>query len=212
MRLLVFLLILAAAVLGSWLLWGGGWESRFTQDGGVRWLEQAGPWGWLAGFLLLVGDLVLPIPSTLVISALGYVYGTALGGLVASAGLIAAGLTGYGVGRLCGEKTARRWLGHRDFDKGHALFTRGGGWLVAVSRALPILPEVISCTAGLVRMPFRHFLTSLACGSLPMGFVFAWIGRSGRDQPGLAIGLSLALPALFWGLASWLRRNRSIRS
>lgn len=210
MRLLAFFLVLAAMVLGSWLVWGGAWESRFTQEGGVRWLEQAGPWAWAAGFLLLWGDLVLPIPGTVVISALGYIYGTLLGGWIASAGLIAAGLTGYGVGRLCGEKTARRWLGDRDFQMGHDLFARGGGWLVAVSRALPILPEVVSCTAGLVGMPFRQFVTSLVLGSLPMGFVFAWIGRAGRELPSLGLVLSLVLPALLWAVAVWIRKRLDI--
>ena len=58
----------------------------------------------------------------------------------------------------------------------------GGGWVVALSRALPILPEVISCTAGLVRMPFRKFTVALACGSAPMGFLFAAIGRAVGDH------------------------------
>lgn len=205
MRLFWFFLILAVPVLGGWLLWGGAWETQFTLEGSVRWLERAGPWAWAAGILMLLGDLVLPVPGTIVLSALGFVYGTWLGGLIASAGLMAAGLAGYGVGRLCGEGLARRWLGSRDFERGHALFASGGGWVVALSRALPILPEVISCMAGLLRMPFRKFLTSMACGSLPMGFVFAWIGQAGRDAPWLTVALSLMLPALLWALASRVR-------
>ena len=73
-----------------------------------------------------------------------------------------------------------------------------GGWLVALSRCLPILPEVIACMAGLTRMPAATFFAALACGSLPMGFVFAAIGHTGNDRPGLAIGLSLLLPVGFW--------------
>jgi membrane protein DedA with SNARE-associated domain len=96
---------------------------------------------------------------------------------------------------------ARRWLGDRDYEKGRLLFERGGGWLVALSRALPILPEVMSCTAGLVRMPFRRFVAALACGSLPMGFLFAFIGAAGRDAPGWALIFSLAVPAILWALA-----------
>jgi uncharacterized membrane protein YdjX (TVP38/TMEM64 family) len=146
------------------------------------------------------------VPSTVVISALGYLYGTFLGGAIAAAGLIAAGLAGYGAGRLFGERFARRWLGDRDYEKGRLLFAGGGGWVVAVSRALPVLPEVISCTAGLVRMPFRRFVAALACGSLPMGFGVASIGRAGHDAPGWAFGLSLLVPALLWLAASRMQR------
>ncbi len=205
MRLIWFFLILAVPVLGSWLLWGGAWEAGFTLDGSVRWLEGSGRWAWAAGIVILSGDLVLPVPTTMVISGLGFIYGTWLGGWIASVGLMVAGLAGYGVGRLCGERLARRWLGDRDFDRGHALFTRRGGWVVALSRALPVLPEVISCMAGVLRMPFRRFLISLAFGSLPMGFIFAWIGQTGHAVPWLSVVLSLLVPALLWALASRVR-------
>jgi uncharacterized membrane protein YdjX (TVP38/TMEM64 family) len=172
----------------------------------VEWLNSAGPWAWVAGIALLVADLALPVPGTVVISALGYIYGIFVGGLVAAAGLMSAGMAGYGLGWLCGERFARRWLGERDYERGRRLFANGGGWVVALSRALPILPEVISCTAGLVRMPFRKFTVALACGSAPMGFLFAAIGRAGHEAPGWAFGLSLLAPALLWLAAGRIAR------
>lgn len=206
MRLALWFFGLAALVLATWLVWGGGWEERFTLAGSVKWLESAGPWAWVAGYLLLAGDLVLPVPGTVVISALGWIYGTLAGGLIAVAGMMTAGCCGYGLGRLFGERFARRWLGDRDYEKGRLLFASGGGWVVALSRSLPILPEVISCTAGLVRMPFRRFVVSLACGSVPMGFLFAAIGQAGRDAPGWAFGLSLFVPAVLWFAAQRILR------
>lgn len=206
MRLVLWFLALAILVLGTWMIWGGGWEHHFSFEGSVRWLESSGSWAWAAGILLLASDLMLPVPGTVVVSALGYIYGTVLGGLIATAGLMAAGLLGYGLGRLFGERFARRWLGDRDFETGRKLFESGGGWVVALSRSLPILPEVISCTAGLVRMPFRRFVTALACGSVPMGFLFAAIGRTGHDAPGWTVVLSLVIPALLWLVAAKIRR------
>ncbi len=206
MRLALWFVALAAVVVGFWLVWGGRLDDRFTFEGTVKWLEGAGPWAWAAGILLLAGDLFLPLPGTIVISALGYIYGTLLGGMIAAAGLVAAGLLGYGLGRLCGEKFARRWMGNRDYERGGRLFAKSGGWVVALSRALPILPEVISCTAGLVRMPFPRFFVALVCGSVPMGFVFAAIGRAGHDAPGWAFGSSLVVPALLWLAAGRVMR------
>jgi len=209
MRLLFWFMILAGVVLGVWVIWGDSWEESFSFEGSVRWLERAGPWAWALGILLLVGDLILPVPGTVVISALGYLYGVVVGGMIAALGLLMAGVLGYGVGRICGESTARKWLGDRDYQRGRQLFENGGGWVVALSRALPILPEVISCTAGLVRMPFPRFITALACGSVPMGFIFAAIGHAGRDAPGWAFALSLVIPAGLWGGASRLHRKLS---
>jgi uncharacterized membrane protein YdjX (TVP38/TMEM64 family) len=205
MRLLFLFIALGALILLVWLIWGGAWEAHFTLPGAAAWLRQAGPWAWAAGIGLLAADLVLPVPGTIVMSALGLTYGTLLGGTVAATGSILAGLCGYGVGRLVGEKTARKLLGGRDFEKGKLLFARGGGSVIALSRAIPILPEALSCTAGLVRMPFHAFLTSLACGSIPVGFLFAWIGAVGRDAPAWAIAFSIAVPLLLWLLARRLK-------
>lgn len=72
MRLLWFFLGLAALVLATWMIWGAGWETRFTLEGNIRWHESVGPWAWAAGILLLTADLLLPVPSTVVISALGF--------------------------------------------------------------------------------------------------------------------------------------------
>lgn len=205
MRLIVWFVALSVLILLSWWLWGGSLEEKFTLAGAAAWLDAAGPWAGAAGIGLLAADLVLPVPGTVVMSALGFLYGTAKGGLIAAVGSMAAGLCGYGVGRLVGERAARRLLGDADFDKGRALFARGGGWMVALSRALPILPEAISCTAGLVRMPFGRFVVSLACGSAPVGFLYAWIGAAGREAPGWALAFSLIVPAGLWWVA---RRTR----
>ncbi len=201
MRLLTWFIALAAAILVTWLLWGGAWEREFSLPGAVAWLEKVGPWAWAGGIGLLVADIVLPVPGTVVMSALGLIYGPFLGGAISAAGSILAGLAGYAIGLLPSAKLATRLLGERDFARGQNLFQSGGGWLVAISRALPILPEAIACTAGLVRMPFPRFLTALACGSIPMGFLFAWIGSTGKSSPVLALVLSLLVPALLWTAA-----------
>jgi uncharacterized membrane protein YdjX (TVP38/TMEM64 family) len=206
MRLVCWFLGLALLLLAGWLIWGDAWEARFSFDGSVARLESAGPWAWAAGIGLLVSDLVLPVPGTVVMSALGLIYGPWLGGLIAAAGSMGGGLAGYGLGRCFGERPARRLLGDLDYERGRILFGRGGGWMVALSRALPILPEVIACTAGLARMPFGRFVMALACGSVPMGFLFAAIGAAGRDAPGWAMVVGLAVPALLWWLARrWMR-------
>jgi membrane protein DedA with SNARE-associated domain len=112
------------------------------------------------------------------------------------------------VGRFFKEGFAKRWLGERDFERGRKLFSRNGALVVAVSRALPILPEVLACMAGLLRMPFRKFLLALACGSVPMGFLFAWIGTVGVEYPGWGLAFSLGVPAVLWGsVAIWERRG-----
>ncbi|MGJ8643240.1 MAG: TVP38/TMEM64 family protein [Luteolibacter sp.] len=207
MRLVYLMVGLGVFFLLGWMLFGEGIEAAWDVERVAKAMESTRGWAWAVGILLLVADLLLPVPGTVVMSALGAVYGVWLGGVFAAVGSFLAGLCGYGVGRFFDKKTAKRWLGEKDFERGGQLFDKGGGWVVAVSRALPILPEVISCMAGLVRMPFGKFYVALACGSVPMGFLFAWIGQAGIDEPVWGIGLSMGVPAALWAVGRFFVRS-----
>ena len=89
----------------------------------------------------------------------------------------------------------------------HALFANAGGWIVALSRWLPVFSEVIACVAGLARMAFTTFFVALLCGSVPLGFVFAAIGHAGQDHPVVTLAISALLPIVFWLLLRPLRRS-----
>ena len=203
MRLAAAFLTLAIIIVIPFLIWGGEFEAMFTGDALQQWLASWGcAWGWLLALLLLVADLFLPVPGTAVMSGLGYVYGTWTGGLIAAAGSFFSGTLAYGLCRWFGDKVAVRLLGATGLSQGRRLFTgRSGGFIVALSRCLPLLPEVVACMAGLTKMPPARFFIALACGCLPIGFLFAWIGAAGRDEPALAIILSILLPAVLYGIA-----------
>lgn len=211
MRLLGLFLILAAAVMIPFLIWGDWFMQQFDQAGAAGWLERLGPWAWLAAIGLLVADLFLPVPATPVMSALGWVYGPWLGGGIGAAGSFLSGWLAYALCRKLGERVAMKILGEKDLDRGRAFFAKVGGWGIALTRWVPILPEVACCMAGLTRMPARQFLPALACGSLPLAFTYAWIGAQGRDQPGWALAgwlLVAVVPILLWAItAAWLRRS-----
>lgn len=207
MRLVWLMIAMAAFFLISWGLFGESLEAAWNVERLAVYFEESKTWAWLLGIGLLLADLLLPIPGTIVMSALGAVYGFWLGGILATIGSMLAGMLGYGAGRFFKESFAKRWLGEKDFDKGKSLFERGGAWVVAISRALPILPEVIACMAGLLRMPFGTFVIALACGSIPMGFLFAWIGVFGREQPAWGLAFSLGVPAVLWSAAALVRKK-----
>lgn len=198
MRLLITAIVLAVAFCIPFALWGGQFTAWFTGDAAIAWIRGWGAWGGLAVIALLMADLVLPIPATAVMSAAGYLYGPLVGGALSAAGSFAAGMTGYGLCRGFGRGVAARLAGESELAEHATLFRRGGPWLVAASRWLPLLPEVVSCLAGLTRMPLRVFAPALACGAVPVGFVFAAIGASGRENPGLALGLSILIPPALW--------------
>jgi uncharacterized membrane protein YdjX (TVP38/TMEM64 family) len=208
MRLLGIFIGLALLLLVPFFIWGEELAQSFSFQGSVEWLRQQGKFAWLAGLLLLISDLFLPIPATAVMAALGLIYGPFLGGLISAFGSFLSGLIAYGLCRLIGQRAALRIVGETDLKRGAELFTRLGGWLVAVSRWLPLFPEVIACMAGLTRMPLRLFAAALLCGSVPLGFTYAAIGHAGIEHPALALVLSAVVPAGLWLLAQhWVKRS-----
>lgn len=206
MRLIWIFLGLAALLLIPFFLWADSLE--FSQEGAIEWLNRFGSWAWAAGIGLLVSDLVLPIPGTAVMAGLGFIYGPVLGGAVSALGSFLAGAFAYQLCRIAGRPAAVWLVGEDDLQRGEQMFTRLGGWLVVISRWLPLFPEVIACMAGLVGMPRKLFYLALLCGSAPLGFVYATVGAAGTQRPGLALLISAGLPPLLWLiLGRWISRR-----
>lgn len=166
----------------------------------VQRLEAFGPWSWAMGVGLIVGDLVLPIPATAVMAALGIIYGPFTGGLFSGGASFLAGVIAYLATRRFGRGLALKLAGPDELAKSERFFARAGGYAIALSRGLPVLPEVTACLAGLSGMRRRVFYPALALGSFATGFAYAGLGYAGREQPVLAMVLGAAVPVALWPL------------
>ena len=173
-------------------------------------LRKYGSWAWALGMALIWADLVLPIPQTAVIAALGMIYGTLLGGLLGSLGLIAGGLLGYGLMLTAARRYVQRFVGPHSLRKMESLFDQGGAWAIVLMRSFPYsVPEAMVFLAGLAGMPMREFTAALTIGSVPTAFVFAAIGAGWADEPIVALVVSYVLPVLLLPVALYLMRRRA---
>ena len=173
-------------------------------------LKEYESWAWALGIALIWGDVVLPVPQTAVIAALGIVYGTLLGGLLGSVGLITGGLLGYGLMLTSARRYVQRFVGPKSLHKMESVFDRGGAWAIVLTRSLPYsVPEAIVFLAGLAGMPIRKFTAALTIGSVPIAFAFAAIGAGWADQPILALAASYMLPIPLLLIALYLMRVRA---
>ena len=165
---------------------------------------------WVLGIVLIWADVVLPVPQTAVIAALGIIYGTLLGGLLGSVGLISGGVLGYALMRTSARLFVDRLVGRQSLHKMETLFNRSGAWAIVLTRSLPYsVPEAIVFLAGLARMPMGKFTMALTMGSVPIAFAFAAIGAGWADQPILALIASYALPILLLPIALYVMRKRA---
>lgn len=184
------------AVIALSLILGDGLEAVRSLDDALGELREFGAWAWIAAIGLLCADLILPVPASSVIAALGMIYGLVGGALVGATGLVAAGAIGYGLVRLLGRRVAVFLAGQSNLGRLQTFFDRSGAWAIVLTRGLPIVPEVVACLAGLAGMRASTFFLALVLGSVPMGFVYAAIGAGWRDHPSVAIAVAYLLPLL----------------
>jgi uncharacterized membrane protein YdjX (TVP38/TMEM64 family) len=183
-----------------------------TQDtsDAVRMLQKYDAWAWAVGIVLIWADLLLPVPQTVVIAALGIIYGTLLGGLLGSVGLITGGLLGYVLMLTSARRMVRRLVGPQSLNTMQGLFERAGSWAIILTRSLPYsIPEAMVFLAGLAGMPMGKFTAALAIGSVPTAFAFAAIGAGWADRPILALAASYVLPTLLLPVALYVTRRRA---
>ena len=167
-------------------------------------------WAWAVGIALIWADMVLPIPQTAVIAALGIIYGTLIGGLLGSLGLISSGLLGYVLMLTSARRFAQRFAGRQTLHKVERAFEQGGAWAIVLTRSLPYsVPEAMVFLAGLAGMPIRTFTAALITGGVPTAFAFAAIGAGWADQPIVALVVSYVLPIPLLPVAFYLIRLRA---
>jgi uncharacterized membrane protein YdjX (TVP38/TMEM64 family) len=176
----------------------------------VSMLREYDSWAWALAIALIWADVVLPVPQTAVIAALGIIYGTVFGGLLGSLGLISGGFLGYALMRTSARRFVDRLVGRQSLHKMESLFDRAGAWAIVLTRSLPYsIPEAIVFLAGVAGMPMGKFTIALTVGSVPTAFAFAAIGAGWANQPVLVLIVSYVLPMLLLPIALYLMRLRA---
>jgi uncharacterized membrane protein YdjX (TVP38/TMEM64 family) len=181
---------------------------------GVPLLTDPGPWlargGWIAavvGVGLLIVDVVLPVPSSLVMIAHGALFGVATGALLSLAGGLGAALTGFWLGRRGGPLLARL-VPEDERRRAGALLDEWGDLAIVASRPVPILAETLAILAGASPMGWGRMAAATVAGTIPAALIYAVTGATAArlDDAALIFGLVIGVAGLFWWIGRRLRR------
>jgi uncharacterized membrane protein YdjX (TVP38/TMEM64 family) len=191
----IFLLafFLAAFVLAS------AFHVAFLEDP-TRWMQgRGGILAAAAGVALLIADVFLPVPSSLVMIAHGALFGVWIGTALSLAGSVGATLFGFWVGRR-GGRTLERLVSHQEKVKADALLARWGALAILVSRPLPLLAETVAILAGASAMGWGKAALAGFLGCVPMSLLYAFTGATAQSLGNdfLMFGIVLAIAAVFW--------------
>lgn len=163
----------------------------------------------LAVIFLLIIDILLPVPSSIVMTLSGKFLGFILGGTIAFLGAMLAAWIGFFACRIGGKKIFIRLIGEKDISRVRVWFEKYGIFAIILSRPIPMLTEILSCLAGLSQVSPLTFTLAAILGTLPICFVYSYFGHvSSILNPWPAVWIALVIPALGWGIVRLINRKK----
>jgi uncharacterized membrane protein YdjX (TVP38/TMEM64 family) len=158
-------------------------------------------------FSVLLVDIILPIPSSIVMYLNGYILGTLTGSLVSLASLSIGALIGYYIGKLSS-------YGLRAKEDQHTkeIISKYGVLAIIITRGIPVISESICFVYGYHKMPIKHYFLFNLIGYTPLCLLYAYFGKVGYDKNTflLSFGFSLLMAALLWLIGKKILVNRDI--
>ncbi len=176
------------------------------------WMERGGMLSALVGVGLLVTDVVLPVPSSLVMVAHGALFGVVVGTLLSLVGSVGAALVGFAVGRRGGPLLSRL-VSAEERERADRLLTRWGALAIVVTRPVPLLAETVVILAGTSPLGWGRAALAALAGSLPAALLYALTGAlaASFQSSALVFGLVLLVAGLFWLIGRWVEPRIGIR-
>jgi len=164
-------------------------------------LRAAGPLAGAIGVGLLIADVVLPVPSSVIMIAHGALFGIWIGSLLSLVGSVGCSLAGFAIGRA-GRATVRRFVTDAEYARASRLLERWGTVGIVATRPVPILAEVMSIIAGTTpALSWWQITVASIAGSLPPAVAYAVAGHFATKTIGaiwLFSALMLMSAAMWW--------------
>ncbi len=205
---IIISVIVVAIIIATYLIPG---IDKFSSPTYVReFLLNLGWIGYFVYIFLVIASIPLPVPSTPIVFAGGYVYGTLVGSILAViATVLGASISFYMVRKL-GEPVLEMLMDKRHLDHFSHLFKKRGVSIALISYIVPIFPaDIIGLLMGLTKIRFHNFLIVVIVGSIPRSYVLNALGSdlyTGLTTKTLFLVILVAVCVVMAIFREWLKR------
>lgn len=160
-------------------------------------LRGAGALAGALGVGLLLVDVAIPVPSSIVMTVHGALFGAVGGAALSLLGGTGATLVAVALGRR-GRGPLQRLTLPEHGRRAERLFARYGTAAIIATRPVPVLAETVAVVAGTAGMPLRRAAWAGALGNTVPAVVYAVAGAAVADVGGTALvfGAVIALSAV----------------
>jgi uncharacterized membrane protein YdjX (TVP38/TMEM64 family) len=163
------------------------------------WMQHGGAIAASLGVGLLIADVLLPVPSSLVMVAHGALFGVVGGTLLSLLGSLGAALFGFAIGRR-GGKLLERLVTPGEREWADRMLARWGGLAIVVSRPIPVVAETVAIITGTSTIGWGRMTMASLVGSLPPALFYALTGATVANfaSTSLMFGVVLLVTGVFW--------------
>lgn len=165
----------------------------------MPWMTHGGVFAAGLGVSLLIADVLLPVPSSLVMVAHGTLFGFVVGTLLSMLGSVGAALFGFAIGRR-GGKFLDRVVTPAERSRANNLLARWGALAIIITRPIPLLAETVAIMSGTSSLSWGTVVLASLAGSLPPALLYALTGAAIANFQNTAVmfGVVLLVAGLFW--------------
>lgn len=162
-------------------------------------LNRGGFIAALVGTGLLISDIVLPVPSSLIMIANGALFGLVLGTGLSLLGGLGASLLGFWIGRRS-ALLVHRFVKEDERRQADRLMERWGMIAIIVTRPIPLVSETLSIVAGGTSLRWRSMVGASVLGLAPGAAIYAATGiyAVSLESSVLSFLVVIAVAMLFW--------------
>jgi len=163
------------------------------------WMKHGGVVAASIGVGLLIADVVLPVPSSIVMVAHGALFGVWWGTMLSLVGSVGAATFGFAIGRR-GGALLERVVTPAERARASGILARWGTLAIIITRPVPLLAETVAIMAGASSMSWRTIVVASIAGSLPMSLLYALTGAAvaNLQSTALMFGVVLLVAGVFW--------------
>jgi uncharacterized membrane protein YdjX (TVP38/TMEM64 family) len=168
-------------------------------------MKRASAVAALLGVGLLIADVVLPVPSSLIMVAHGALFGAFVGTILSLIGSLGAALLGFAIGRR-GGRLLERLVSAEERERVNKMLVKWGALAIVATRPLPVLAETVAILAGASPISLKKLVLASLVGSLPPALLYALTGAlaASFQNTALMFVVVLLVTGCFWLTSRWV--------
>lgn len=145
--------------------------------------------------LILSSDIILPVPSSIVMYLNGFVLGIYLGFATSYIAVTISVIAGYYIG-----SSVSYGLSKHQNAEAKQLIEKFGFFAIIISRGIPILSESVCIVCGYNKYNFKLYLILNLIGYIPICLIYAYFGNLGADEGQflLSFASAIVISAMLW--------------